>query len=246
MNGSFRIGLLATAAWLALLSVDAAAQTASPPDLTGVYLLDGDHTELHPSDGSAVPLTAAGKKLYDRNKSLRAKRNYEPYDLTMDRCASPGAVRMMTLPYAIEFFQRPHQIAMLFEFNHLYRLIHLTEQKKVAPYPMAIGVSNARWEGETLIIETSDIADNTLLDTSGLPHSNQLRVTERIRLIDGKRLENVMTLHDPQMFTKDWSTTLSYLKTQADGVKQDVCLDRVEIENQPAIKGQQPRVAKAK
>lgn len=227
--------MLAAAALLSLGGTGFAADAT--PDFTGVYMIEGDHTELRPSDGSPVPLTDAGKKLYEKNKALRAKRDYAAYDLTMDRCASPGAVRMMTLPYAIELFQRPYQLTMLFEFNHLYRLVNLREQPKVAPYPLAIGTSNGRWEGDTLVVETADITENTLLDTSGLPHSDQLRVTERIRMA-GDRLENVVTIRDPKMFTRDWSVTLNYRKSAEKIIKEDVCLDRVEFDNQPAIKGQ--------
>lgn len=238
MNGSLRVGMIAIAATLSLTS-HAVLADAAPPDFSGVYMLEGDSTELRPGDSSPLPLTPAGKKLYDKNKVLRTKRDYAKYDITMDRCSSPGAVRMMTMPYAIQFFQRPHQLTMLFEWNHLYRLVNLAKTR-TAPYPMAIGISNGHWDGETLVVETTDIADNTLLDTSGLPHSDQLRMTERIRMVDG-RLENAMTLHDPKMFSKDWSVTLNYRKTDAESIKEDVCLDRVELRHEPAIKGQQAK-----
>lgn len=239
MNGLFRVAMLTVVATLSLTSQTVSVADVAIPDFTGVYMLEGDYTELRPADGSPLPLTPAGKKLYDKHKALRAKRDYVNYDLTMDRCASPGAVRMMTLPYTIQFFQRPKQLVMLFEWNHLYRLVNL-DKPKTAPYPLAIGISNGRWDGDTLVVETTSFTDNTLLDTSGLPHSDQLRVTERIRLVDG-RLENAMTLHDPKMFSKDWSVTLNYRKTGAESNKEVVCLDRIEKHHEPAIKGQQAK-----
>jgi len=141
---------------------------------------------------------------------------------------------MMTLSYPIEIFQRPFQVTLLFQWNHLYRLINMPSQPKEAPYPLAIGVSNGHWEGDTLVVKTATMTDSTLLDSSGLPHSDQLQLTERIRLKGPGQLENVITLHDPKAFSRDWSTTLTYKKTEAVGIDQDICLDRIE-NGQPAF-----------
>jgi len=85
-----------------------------------------------------------------------------------------------------------------------------------------------------LVVKTTTMTDNTLLDSSGLPHSDQLQLTERIRLKGPGQLENVITLHDPKAFSRDWSATLTYKKTAAVGIDQDICLDRVE-NGQPAF-----------
>lgn len=231
-NGKgWRIGI-GLALWLTH-AVWANGQQATP-DFTGVYLIEKPAYELKPSDGSPLPLTEWAKKELAQNKAKLRKKDYS-FDLTRERCASPGAARMMTLNYPIEFFQRPYQLTLLFEFNHLYRLINLSEKPRVAPYPMAIGISNGHWEGDTLVVETTDMTDNTLLDSSGLPHSDQLKLSERFRLLDGgNRLEVVMTLEDTKAFTRSWSTTLTYKKTAASGIEEDVCLDRVE-NGQPAL-----------
>lgn len=235
MKTKYAAAALAAFALLNLSACDrpaAEGSAASTPDFTGVWMLDTPATQLKPSDGSATPLTAWGQETYEKNKAAIAKGDFS-VDLTRQQCASPGAVRMMTLPYLIEFFQRPHQLTMVFEWNHLYRVVHLDKPQE-APYPMAIGISNGKWESETLVVETSDLTDNTLLDSSGLPHSDQLKVTERIRQTAPDRLEVQMTLTDPKAFTKPWSVTLPYRKTDATGVPEDVCLDRVE-QGQPAF-----------
>lgn len=215
------------AAILACATLIGCSATAAEPDLNGVWLIDGPANQLRPADGSAVPLTDWAKAIDDKNQALRAKGDLS-FDLADTRCASPGAARMMTLPYPIEIFQRPFQVTMLFQWNHLYRLINLTSPPKTAPYPLAIGISNAHWEADTLVIKTTDMTDNTLLDASGLPHSDQLQLTERLRLRGPARLEDRMTLHDPKAFQRDWSTTLTYRKTAATGIAQDICLDRIE------------------
>ena len=205
---------------------------ATEPDLNGVWLIDGPVSELRPADGSSVPLTDWGKALYDKNKALRLQGDLS-FDLASRRCASPGAARMMTLPYPIEIFQRPFQVTLLFQWNHLYRLINMRSPPKEAPYPLAIGISNGHWEGNTLVVKTTDMTDNTQLDSSGLPHSNELQLIERIRLKRPGRLEDAMTLHDPKAFGHDWSVTLTYKKTGAKGIDQDICLDRLETGQPP-------------
>jgi hypothetical protein len=220
---------IAMVACATLAGYSAAAQ----PDLNGVWLIDKKITELRPSDGTAVPLTDWSKALYEKNKALRMKGDMS-FDTASSLCASPGAARMMTLSYPIEIFQRPFQVTLLFQWNHLYRLINMPSQPKEAPYPLAIGVSNGHWEGDTLVVKTTTMTGNTLLDSSGLPHSDQLQLTERIRLKGPGQLENVIALHDPKAFSRDWSATLTYKKTAAVGIDQDICLDRVE-NGQPAF-----------
>jgi hypothetical protein len=73
--------------------------------------------------------------------------------------------------------------------------------------PAFMGESVGRWDGNTLVIETIGFNDKTVLDRDGMPHSKAMRVTERLRLIDdGKRLENLVTIDDPQTFSEPWTT----------------------------------------
>lgn len=232
-RGVFR--RLSSVALAGMLGAALSAGTlAATPDLTAVWKLDGQATQLLTSEGAEPPLNSAGKKLYQKNKKAIAKRDFS-VDLTRDRCSAPGAARMMTLPFAIEFFQRPQQLTMLFEFNSLFRLVYIGERKQI-PYAYAIGVSNGRWEGETLVVETTDMTDNTLLDSTGLPHSADLKLTERFRLVNPQKLEVTMTISDAKYFSRDWTTKLSYSKTDAVAVDEYNCLDSLE-NGGPAVPG---------
>jgi hypothetical protein len=199
---------------------------ASTPDFSGVWIIQSSIERLRPRDGAEVPLTDWGQRLYDENRNRRAQGDVT-YDPTMSRCAAPGAVRMMTLPYPMEIFQRPFQVTLLFQWNHLYRLINVQPMPKQAPFPMAIGISNGEWKGRELIVHTTAMTDTTLLDSSGLPHSDQLEVTERLSLKGRDELRDVMTLHDPKAFQHDWSTELAY-KRSTSPLTEDICLDRVD------------------
>lgn len=209
------------------------ADEATIPDLTGVWMIDNAPTALHPTPGSAVPLTGWGHTQFEHNQAMRVKGDLS-FDLAATQCASPGAVRMMTLPYRMEIFQRPYQVTLLFEWNHLYRLINTRGYAMQAPYPMAIGISNGHWEDKTLVVKTTSLTGNTQLDSSGLPHSDDLEVTERFRLDGPSWLTDVVTVHDPKAFSRDWSVTLRYHKVAASGLSEDICLDRIDV-GQPAF-----------
>ncbi|MBX5463432.1 MAG: hypothetical protein IRZ28_20360 [Steroidobacteraceae bacterium] len=67
-----------------------------------------------------------------------------------------------------------------------------------------------RFEGDTLVIRTVGLIDTTVMDARGLPHSDQLVITERLRVLPDGRLENRMTFEDPETFTRPWETVLTF------------------------------------
>jgi hypothetical protein len=66
--------------------------------------------------------------------------------------------------------------------------------------PSAMGFSTGQWEGNVLIVDTSDFIESTLIDDAGLPHSDQMKVTERLRLTRTDELENLIRIEDPSMY----------------------------------------------
>jgi hypothetical protein len=97
------------------------------------------------------------------------------------------------------------------------------------------GLSKGRWDGDTLVVETTLLDDSKLLDNAGLPHSNQLKVTERLRLASPDVLEDRVRLEDPVTFTQPWETMVSYRRQHDAIIQEDVCLDRIKT-GAPAVK----------
>ena len=90
-----------------------------------------------------------------------------------------------------------------------YRQIFLDGRThETAPSPSWMGYSVGHWEKDTLVVESYGFNDRTWLDTSGHPHSEALRVTERYRRPDFGHLELEMTLRDPAIYAKPWSVTV--------------------------------------
>ena len=201
---------------------------AATPDLSGYWMVEHYIEEVKTLEGQTPPLKPEAKKLYDERKAAKqsGKTDFDP----VNKCVNPGVPRLMFLPYAVEFLQRPKELTMLFAWNHLYRNVDLSGASSVAPYPMYVGVSAGKWVGNTLVIETSSLKEDLLLDASGLPASGELKVTEQYTLNPkSKKLQSVITIDDPTNYTKPWRTQVTYRRLP-DSYQffQDVCLDRID------------------
>jgi hypothetical protein len=199
---------MATALVLGLAAVTAAA--ANPPDISGVWQVTKYEPSIRTVDGKAPPLRADARKVYEHN--LVARKQLKPRS-DLSRCVPPGTPRAMWAPQPIMILQTPRKITFVHEYQHLLRHIYMDEPLPAAADvdPSYMGESVGRWEGETLVIETIGVTDKTFLDRDGMPHSASMRVTERLLLIDGgKRLEERVTIDDPETFTAPWTARLVF------------------------------------
>jgi len=219
------------AAVLAAASVCAAAGTAfaasAKPDLTGAWWATSVADRLQPQGGGAIPFTAAGKAAYDKRQ---AEQKADPtVDRTVHLCLPQGVVRAWMSAYPFQVLQTtaPDQVTVMFEENRGLRPIRFRD-KHFDPElwdPSYMGDSIARWDGDVLVVDTTNFNDDTTLDPTGLPHSDKLHVTERIRLLNGGRqLEVVATIEDPEIYSRPWSVRFTYDRRDDVQVKSDwVC-----------------------
>ena len=133
------------------------------------------------------------------------------------RCLSPGAVRSYQSPYPIEFLATPGRMTILFEYQHLVRRVFMDGRVHPKDFDIApMGHSTGRWEGDTLVVDTVGLADTTLLNATGLPHSEQMHLTERIKkILGGDVLEIEFTIADPGAYTAPWKATSYYKRDPA-------------------------------
>ena len=193
-------------------------------DLSGVWVLSGS-TNL-PSDPSYTP---EAKKLYEERKAAKGKGDPEAI------CLPDGLVRMTPLPYKI--VQGPKMVVLLSEGNtHSYRRFFLDGRghpKDVNDDPSYTGDSIAKWEGDTLVVDSVGMNDKTWLDSTGKPHSDALHVVERYRRRDLGHLEIAYTLEDPKAFTKPYTFTRVFTLAPTWELQEYVCqaiLDGVNTE----------------
>jgi hypothetical protein len=97
------------------------------------------------------------------------------------------------------------------------------EDKHLELWPFWMGDSIGKWEGDTLVVEVVGITSKTFLHDSGLPHSDALRVVERLKLIEGgKAIQNQVRMEDPKILTRPWEFTIVYERTDEKPV-ESVC-----------------------
>lgn len=229
---STRAALAALVIW-----AGAAGAVHAAGRLDGAWKITAPQSELKPVAGE-IPFTAEGRKLYNENKRLRAKArkrlDFDAYDITKSRCSLPGVPRLMLTPWRFKIWEVQKALTFSFEWNRAIRQIDFSgveaEPKLV---PDMNGVTKAHWEGDTLVSVTTDPSERTLIDDV-LPHTNSLKVTERLRLVDSDTLEDRITIEDPAYFTRPWETVLTYKRQPYTPFPEDVCLDRVEA-GQPAL-----------
>jgi hypothetical protein len=92
--------------------------------------------------------------------------------------------------------------------------------------PSYNGFSTGRWEGNTLVTTTVGLRSDTLVDTTGVPHSEELTVTMRMAKVTPDFLEVEVVLDDPVVFSEPWSTVKRYVRGPAgDYVQEFACFE---------------------
>lgn len=121
-------------------------------------------------------------------------------------CLPFGMSRSINSPHGTQIVHHPDALAFLFEQNTWHHWVPLrADFKWPADLPESwTGMSKGRWDGDTLIIETSNFNGYTRLDTAGHPHSKQLKLTNTFRRTDSNTMEHTVTVHDPRAYTQDW------------------------------------------
>jgi hypothetical protein len=156
------------------------------------------------------PLKPGGEPLYEPP-------NGDPrHDEPRNFCMPAGFPSGMLSANAVQFVQNKNYLVIVHEFQRMTRVIPLDGRAhRQGLEPMFYGDPVGHWEGDTLVIETTNLKrwgldDHYYSDTKEYRmHSDALRTTERISWKDDKTLNYQMTLDDPKTFTKPWTQTFT-------------------------------------
>jgi hypothetical protein len=125
-------------------------------------------------------------------------------------CLPVGVPLGTLLSEPFKIVQSPRLIAVLFEDTHRQIYTDGRALPKEFEQPSWLGYSTGKWDGDTLVVETAGFNDKTWLDVAGHPHSEALRIVERYHRRDFGHLDDEMTFHDPQMYTKPFTIKVTY------------------------------------
>jgi hypothetical protein len=172
-------------------------------DLSGIWnpsprFLVNIAVDLKPED---VQMRPAALELFNPRKD-GSKAKEEPDA----NCLPQGVPKIDAAPVPWKIVQGPRQVTILYEAFTQFREI-FTDGRELPkdPNPTWLGYSVGRWDGDTLVVETSGFNGKTWLDQMGHPASDALHVTERFRRKDFGHLEIEITIDDPKMYTKPWT-----------------------------------------
>jgi hypothetical protein len=84
------------------------------------------------------------------------------------------------------------------------------------------GESVGKWEGDTLVVDVVGLKDSTWLDPVGHPHSEDLRIIERIRQTDPETLVFDLTFDDPKAYTKPWTSQLTFKRSKDEVMTENI------------------------
>jgi hypothetical protein len=179
---------------------------------------------IDPPDGRIPPLTPDGQKRATARADDRRKRGPDPADSWEDRnlaerCITRGAPK---LPGGynnnFQILQVPGYVAILQEMIHEVRLIPLDGRPHINPdVRQWMGDSRARWEGDTLVVETSGFRDEIVNNSFNCCRGGgaNLRVVERFTRTGADTIDYRYTVEDATTWTRPW--TVSVPMTRSDG-----------------------------
>ncbi|MCC6630715.1 MAG: hypothetical protein IT482_01480 [Gammaproteobacteria bacterium] len=197
-------------------------QLASLPDWTGIWEVDWANKRGIRTPRPQMKLTPDYQKKLDAFRA--AQKQGENVQSEAANCVPPGLPGIMTQPYPIEFLYQPGKVVMLIEAYMQFRTVHTDGRKHPEdPDLTYMGHSIGHWEGDTLVIDSVGFTTSTQI-ASGVPHSDQLRVVERIRRVSPDWMEIQTTLTDPVVLAEPYTITTSY-RHLTDELREYICLE---------------------
>ena len=214
-----------------LFAAGTRAQSPTTPSISGAWVPMGAgrgvDPKLAPPPAGAAVLTPAYAKEYEARRTAEAEatRRGEPAASAAVLCNPYGMPRMMAVAsYPVEILQTSGQVTIITEaFSEVRRVFMNQAQLPIDEVPPGYyGHSVGRWEGDTLVIDTVGIKES-VPGYNGLPHSNEMRIVERMRLVSPDVLHDQITIHDPVVLEKPLTYTLGYRRMPNYKMVEFVC-----------------------
>jgi hypothetical protein len=124
----------------------------------------------------------------------------------------------------LRFIQTPNQVWMINELYGITRRVYLNVAHTPNYKPSWWGESVGHYEGDTLVVDTIGVTDRTFVDNYRTPHTEQIHVVERFKLIDaGKTLQVDVNVEDPGAFTVPWNAIQQWERENVGPHKENLC-----------------------
>ena len=213
----------------ALAKENLAKSRPKPPfDLTGNWMFSPAQNKDNGGFGylPLPKLKPAAQASYDAARSAQAQGL--AYKNDEGACWPAGMPQMMTRVWPNQTIQLPTMIVMIQMLKGEIRWIYLDGRPHEDPEIKAAsyaGDSIGRWEGDTLVVETTNFEPKHHWIMSGIPVGPKLTIVERIRLIDdGKTMEDTFIMTDPDSWEGEWRNTKRWFRYDNSDIEEAYCL----------------------
>jgi hypothetical protein len=183
---------------------------ANPKDLSGLWNgVQPNNAFMMEKDMSYTP---KGKAFYDNQQPRTSN---PPVDGPEEndpifKCEPSSVPRNYFNTHTIEIEHTPNKVIQLFEAWRNFRIFYIDGKMPSHPEGTWYGDSIARWDGNTLVVDTANFNGRAWIDQYGHPTSDKMKLTERFTRTAQDRLEDVITITDPVNYSKPWGGTKRY------------------------------------
>jgi hypothetical protein len=211
-------------------------------DLSGIWISENTpEGEETPSDVFTLP---SGRYMQNMGVDMPDGLPYQPWqipivaertaNLAVDdphiRCLPDFFLRAYGLPHMLKFVHKPDILIVLNEMNAGYRQV-FTDARALPedPSPSWQGYSSGTWDGDTLVIDTIGVRDDTWIDWAGSVVTEDARIREEFRRPDFGHMEIKVTVDDPRAYTEPWSVTLTQRIVVDGELIDEICLENEQF-----------------
>jgi len=221
----------ATAVLLVLEAVALAAPAGA--DISGTWIRDPQPGAQTPSPTAEPPLKEPYAKTYKASRKTSAASTP-----AREVCTVEGMPTIMAARNALEIVQTPGQVTVLAEYMTQTRRIYLDEPLPAPDNvnPGYMGYSVGKWQGNTLGVQTIGVRDDVrYLD---IPHSAKMHISEKIHLAAPDRLQDDITIVDPDILTRPYLLSFRYKKDPRHRIAEYPCVHKGIAAAEPSPSGQ--------
>jgi hypothetical protein len=234
-----RLALAAVAAASLVLGTVAAAQSARPPDLTGSWERyrgpAGDPASPPPESQPPLKADLLAEWQARRAAEREADARGEPLASNYTHCIPDGVPSMMSGPFPFEIVQSATQINIAQEAYSQVRRIYLGKRQltlddiELGFYGRSVG----EWRDGDLVVDTIGIKEYVRF--RDVPHTPEMRITERFSLVRPDILWDEITIEDPAVLEKAWTVTFAYRRMPDYEIIEYVCEDNREYADEDGV-----------
>ena len=225
------IVVLTAATALTVIALQNRPLAQAPPNITGSWAPmqggRGGDPKTTPPAATPLVLKAEYKAKYDKQRAADAEatKRGEPPASAAVLCNPYGMPRMLSIAsYPIEILQTPGQVTIITEaFSEVRRVYMDQPQEPIDEVPPGYyGHSVGKWDKDTLVVDTVGIKES-IAGYQNMPHSDKMRITERIRLVTPDVLHIQVTIDDPVVLEKPVTYTHGYRRMPGYKMVEFVC-----------------------